>query len=208
MGVRTFVSLSVAAAIAAALWIPLAGCIGIGDTSAGTLLFSTGLIPNTFGGQGRPPAGDDDDDDDDDDGGGGEEPSTDPICITWVNDGDDPALVSLYTSANPAISFGQIILGVPELLPQTDQPCVEEADIVGLRGVTAQISNGAMLRYQVECGTANRMLFSVAGVGEPVLGGAGDSFFFITIGTDYDCGDQLLLTITQDPGSENFEIGF
>ena len=186
----------------------LPGC-GAGNSSFGTALFTSGLFTGNLGSTGNvdpPPPSDEPDPDDDGGGSGGQ--SEDPICITFENDADDPAKIVLYTSTDQNAGYSALVAETPEWLPQNDQPCTEEDNLVLPRDYTPVIQNGNVLHYQVECGFANSMLMIVGGESDPILGGPGDDFFLISIGTAYFCGDNRTVRITQDPGEDSFEIGF
>jgi hypothetical protein len=185
----------------------LPGC-GAGDTSFGTALFTSGLFGDNFGSTGNvnpPPPSNEDQGDDQDGGSGGSNEG--PICITFENDADDPAKIALYTSTDQNASITDLLGQTPEWLPETNQPCVEEDNLIPPRSFTPVIQDGDMLRYQVECGFANAMLMVVGGESDAVLGGTGDDLSLISIGDAYLCGDNLTVTITQDPSDNSFEIG-
>ncbi|UCG32996.1 MAG: hypothetical protein JSU68_15200 [Phycisphaerales bacterium] len=181
----------------------LMGC-GAGNVSS--LLFTSGLLLPGAGPPDLPDPdpgpGDGDGDGDGGDGGGG-----DNVCVVWRNDADLDARVMLWASTSGTISFEDLqTFGNLESIPADDQGCIDQADIQGDRIIRPLIPDGAQLSYQLTCENSASLLFGV-GDESVVVSDPDDTFGVLRQGVDFDCGDTLNLTITDDDQDGDPEIG-
>jgi len=202
MLLRSSVILGIGGVLLAVAAVWLVGCGG----SPSSLLVRSGLL---LPGAGPAPLPDPDTEpgNEDDDGNGGETEG-DNICITWQNNADVDVRVTLYASVSGSIEFPELFNQENlELLPFDDEGCIPEDEITGERGIRPLIQDGNRLSYEMTCDDAASLIFGT-GDQNTTIGNESDTFGVLRQGVDFDCGDTLPLTITDDDQDEQPEIGF
>lgn len=180
----------------------LMGC-GAGNVSS--LFYTSGLLLPGAGPTPlpNPDTGTGDGSGDGDGGGGGGE----NVCITWQNNADINVRVMLWASTSGTISFEDLqSTGNLQLLPEQDEGCIDQADIQSNRVILPLIEDGNMLSFQLTCEEAASLLFGV-GDENVSVSNPDDTFGVLRQGVDFDCGDTLPLTVTDDDQDEEPEIG-
>ena len=186
--------------LAAAAWF-----VGCGGGGASSLFYTSGLLLPGTGPQPLPPP--DSGSDTGDGGGGDQNTGGDNLCITWQNNADMDVGVMLWASASGTISFDDLqSAGNLQLLPEADEGCIDQADIQGNRVLVPVIQDGNMLSYQLPCADAASLLFGV-GDENVVVTNPDDIFGVLREGVDFQCGETLPLTVTDEDQDGQPEIG-
>jgi len=187
------------------VWVT--GC----GTNASNLFFASGLLLPGVGANpgGGPLPSPGDETADGDDGGDGDTGGQTTVCVTFFNDSDQDARVDFFASDDGTISFQGLIGDLNNLvsLPETDQGCIDPAELTGNLSFVPLILDGGWLSYRIDCVLAASLVFGALDE-TGVIGTEDQRLGPLRLGVDFNCGDNLNIAITDDDQDEDLEIDF